>query len=101
MEFVEEGASPNNESTAEDQNQIVDPLAEEEICDVVVIDNEPLAKKAKYSKVREIDLKQILDAHPLGPSIQIIYQCTQSLCSHSQSYLVYIILTFLLKKYGQ
>lgn len=66
----------------------------------VEVENEPPAERAKYSKVQDLDLKQVLNDHPLGPSIKIIHDCKRGLCSFSQSYLCNIISTYLLRTYG-
>lgn len=62
---------------------------------------EPAAKKAKYtSVVQDLDLEDAILDSPLGPSLNIIYQCENKFDSGCQSSLVRILSLYLLKNFG-
>lgn len=61
------------------------------------VEDEPTAKKTKYRNTLNINQKEILDEHPLGPSILAIYKHTQELDTQCQSYVCDIVVLHFLK----
>ena len=58
------------------------------------------AKKIKLSKIKELDLKNVLLNHPLGPSLFLYYKSLHCLDTQCQSYLCEIIILHCFKEYG-
>ncbi|KAJ8681758.1 hypothetical protein QAD02_017550 [Eretmocerus hayati] len=94
----------SDDPVLESENEAVpeqETTNEKRQAEVIVIESESSAKRRRYCRTQDFDLKKVLEKHPLGQCIIIQYNVFSYLEPIHQLYLVQIIALELLKVYGK